>query len=205
MPVERQRHVGHVRQHLVLHLHQARGVDRLLLGVGDDGRHFVALEHDAVGWLGAGLPVHQATAHTRRLECRRQIDGDHPRMRMRRADDPRVEHARTIDVEGVPRAAGDLVGTVEALDRRAEHASASRATRTSDRGAPALRRRGRPAPSPGWSRHRVLLSHADLLPRSRPPRRCAGTCRSGRCCRRGPCESARPSRWDASRAVRRSP
>ena len=201
---ERQRHVGHVRQHLVLHLHQARGVDRLLLGVGDDGCHFVALEHDAVGWLGAGLPVHQATAHTWRLERRRQIHGDHPRMRMRRADDPRIQHARTVDVEGVPGASGDLVGTVEALDRRAEHGPCL--------GPGKFRIEGR-LRCGGWptctfarrSWHRVLLSHADLLPRSRPPRRCAGTCRSGRCCRRGPCGSARAWRWDASRAVRRSP
>src|SRR5262249_44507861 len=105
---------------LVLHLPRARGVDGVFFGVRDDSRDFVALVHDD-----RRLWILQIAVNQRRLEAghalgRREIDRHDAGVRVRRADDARVEHARTRDVEGVLRASADLVGAVEALDARAD-------------------------------------------------------------------------------------
>ena len=113
--------LDHVRQDFVLHLDQPRRVDRAFFGVGRNRRDLVALKHDRVALRVRRISPHERRLDARRLLRRRQIDRHDPRVRMRRPDDPAVEHAGTIDVEGVLRAAGDLVGAVEPLDVRADH------------------------------------------------------------------------------------
>jgi len=191
--------VRDVRQHLVLHLHEAGSVDRVFFGIGRNGRDLVALEHHDVSLRVRRFTPDECRFHTWRLLRGRQIHGDDACVRIRGADDAAVEHPRPVDVEGVLRAAGDLLGTVEALDRRAKHS---------------LLRQPRIFRIRGWSLGRLSaatalgiedVSHASPPSRSTPLRKSARRCRSGRCCHRVPCGSDRASGSGSSRAAPRWP
>ena len=193
---------GDMRQDVVLDLDQARGVDRALFRVGRDSGNFVTLVHH-----GVALGVCRITPHDRRLDPRRslrsgEIDRQDLRVRVRGTDDASVQHAGTLDVEGVFRAAGDFLRAVEPLDVGAEHRLRLRPRVLGIRW---RRRRLRRPASSALIENVLFVSHAPPPSRWRRLRRCGRTCRSGRCSRRGPVESVPASASDSFRAGRRSP
>ena len=115
-----------VRQNLVLDADQPRRVDRVLLGVGGNGCHLVALKHHAVVLRIGRIAPDERGPDARGAPRGRQIDRHDARVWMRGAQDAPVEHPRTIDVEGVFRAAGHFFGAVEPLDGRSKNGAARR-------------------------------------------------------------------------------
>ena len=194
------------RQHVVLNLDQPRRVNRVLLGIGRHCGDLVTLEHHGIALRVGRIAPHDRGFDTRRAPRRLEVDRDDSGVRIRRADDPPVEHARPRDVEGVLRLSGDLVRTVEALHRGAEHGLRLRPVvfgiggRRRRLSLPAAtlrrRRRGFAAAATALCRRLTLrgcrrwrldhVSHGSPPSRSTRLRRCGRTFRSGRCSRRAP-------------------
>ena len=104
----------HVRQRFPSYAHEPRGVARALFRVGRNRRDRIALVMNFV----AGISVRHDRFHAGRLLRRGEIDRRDARVRIWRAHDPAVDHPGPVDVVGVPRAARDFIGAVEAHDSR---------------------------------------------------------------------------------------
>ncbi len=167
-----------MRQHLVVDLDQPERVLRDLLGDRGNRRDLLARVQDGRRFGLCGILEDDHRAHAVQFLRGGHIDARDPRVRMRRSEDARVEHAGPGDVVRVFRAALGLVRTVEATNGLAEeHALAE----------------GRPA------------SHG-APPSGRVPLPARGRrCRSGRCYRRAPSALLPLSASDSSRSGRPRP
>ena len=128
-------HRREVRQHVVVHLDPADRVLRGLLGRRRDGGDFFSL----VMGLSARFDAGDRGLHPRHLLRVREIDALDARVRVRRSEDPPVQHAGTDDVVGVLRPAGHFVRAVDALDRFAEQGAVARSGPASHESPPSSR------------------------------------------------------------------
>ena len=141
---------GDVGQHLVLHLDEAQRVAGLLLGGRRDRRDLVALVHRLL----AGLEHGERRLHAGRLLRGREIDRHDARVRVRRAQDARVQHPGPVDVVGVLGASRHLVADRRPASgacraRRTRRASATGTSRAvAGAPAPALPGPGQPRATP---------------------------------------------------------
>ena len=109
-------HKSNLGQHFVLNFDEPRSVPRTLFGIGGHSRNRIALIHQ----FGARLFQRKRRFDAGQLLRIRKINGNDAGVRVRRTDHLSVNHARTVDVECIFRAACDFVGTIEALHRCTE-------------------------------------------------------------------------------------
>ena len=172
-------------------LDQAQRVLCLLFGGGRHGGDLVSLVHRAFARLENG----ERGLHSRRLLRLRQVDRDDAGVRVRRAQDLRVQLPRAIHVVRILGAARHLQRTVHARQTLAEYGGV-------------LGLRPRVFRVLIGARRRLnfgdLVSHGPPPSSDRaPPRARACRSRTGRCCRRARRAPVPASDSDGPRAARR--